>query len=85
MGYKEKMRFLNNRFLHILEQEEIRKLRDIASKLQEEKESFISSVNKINEQYKSKMKEVWTRKEENTMLVQEKTRLETKVKELSMT
>ena len=85
MGNKEKMRFLNHRFFHIIEQEDIRKLQLIESKVQEERKSFESIVSNINEDHKSKMKEIWIMKEENTMLVQEKTRFETKVKELSKT
>lgn len=84
-GDKEKMRFLNQRFLHILEQDEIRKLRIIESKLQEEREVFKRAVIKITVEYKSKMEKTRITNEEQTTLIQKNTRLETKVKELSKT
>lgn len=85
MRNKEKMRFLNQRFLHILEQDEIRKLRIIESKLQEEREVFKTAVSKITMEYKSKMEKTRITNEEQTILIQKNTRLETKVKELSKT
>jgi len=85
MGNKEKMRFLNQRFLHILEQDEIKRLRVIESILQEERELFKTAVSNITIKYKSKMEKTRITNEEQTTLIQKNTRLETKVKELSKT
>ena len=85
MDNKEKMRSLNGRFLYILEENDILKLRDLESKLQEEREVFKTAVHKFKMEYKSKMEETRIKEEDHTILRHENTRLEAKVKELSTT
>jgi hypothetical protein len=85
MDNKEKMRSLNDRFLNILEEDDILKLRVLESKLQEEREVFKTAVHKFKMEYKSKMEETRIKEEDHTILKHENTRLETKVKELSTT